>query len=164
MLKYVWRRISMKSEWLTRYVRYAYQLIVVTFVSGCAGPYDSTVSGIVRLDGATVPRGTVAYHPTAGGPAGYARVDEDGSYTVKTGREEGLPAGDYQVTVVASEPPAAQESEGGGPPPPGRPITPPWYRSKDTSGLKFTVEPGDNEINLELTTKPPAGWKPPGRR
>ena len=72
---------------------------------------------------------------------------------MRTGREEGLPSGDYDVTVTANEPPAATQNGGGGPPPPGKAITPIRYRSKATSGLSFVVEPGDNEINLKLTSE-----------
>jgi hypothetical protein len=118
------------------------------------------VTGVVTLDGTVVPRGTVSFQPKAGGPAAYARIEEDGRFVVRTGREEGLPSGDYDVTVTANEPPAVTQTASGGPPPPGKPITPMWYRTKSTSGLSFVVEPGDNEINLELTSQPPAGWNP----
>jgi hypothetical protein len=132
--------------------------------AGCGGAYDSSVTGVVTLDGNVVPRGTVSYQPKAGGPAAYARIEGDGSYSVRTGREEGLPPGDYYVTVTANEPPTAQQTASGGPPPPGKPITPLWYRSRETSGLSYTVESGGNEINLELTSTPPAGWKPGGKK
>lgn len=138
--------------------------LFVATATGCGGAYDSTVSGAVTLDGKTVNRGTVAFHPTAGGPAAYARVSEDGSYYVRTGREEGLPAGEYIATIVANEPPAESHSKLGGPPPPGKSITPRWYRSMKTSGLRFKVEPGSNEFNLELTSQPPPGWNPGRRR
>jgi hypothetical protein len=131
--------------------------------TGCGGMYDSTVSGVVTLDGTPVHRGTVSFHPVAPGPAAYARIEDDGSYEVRTGREEGLPPGDYQVTVISSEPPTISQTATGGPPPAGKPITPLWYRTKDTSGLKFTVASGHNDINLELSTTPPPGWKPRGR-
>ena len=134
--------------------------VVALAMSGCGGTYDSTVSGVVTLDGSNLQRGTVAYHPVAGGPAAYARVSDDGSYHLRTGREEGLPSGEYEVTVVANEPPAERQSKLGGPPPPGKPITPPWYRAAQSSGLRFKIEPGDNDINLELKSQPPAGWKP----
>jgi hypothetical protein len=75
-----------------------------------------------------------------------------------------LPAGKYEVTVIANEMPAVMQTAEGGPPPSGKAITPVWYRSKETSGLKFSVEPGSNEINLELTSQPPAGWNPGRRR
>jgi hypothetical protein len=137
--------------------------LALAVISGCGGPYDASVSGLVTLDGGVVPRGTVAYQPIGSGPAAYGKIDGDGSYTIWTGREAGLPSGEYHVTVTANDPPAVPQTEKGGPPPPGKPITPVWYRSKETSGLKYTVEPGSNEINLELTSQPPAGWKPPGR-
>ena len=137
--------------------------IVLTGSLGCGGVYDSTVSGVVTLDGKAVPRGTVAYQPVAGGPAGYAAIGAGGAYDVRTGREEGLPSGEYDVTVTANEPATERQTAKGGPPPPGKAITPAWYRSKDTSGLRFTVAPGRNEINLDLTSQPPAGWNPRGR-
>jgi hypothetical protein len=133
-------------------------------LTGCGGAYDSSVSGVVTLDGSPIGRGTVAYHPVGGGPAGYARIDENSEYSVRTGREEGLPSGEYDVTVVANEPPAVERTTLGGPPPPGKPITPPWYRSPQTSGLRFAVEEGSNEINLELSTEPPPGYDPRRRR
>jgi hypothetical protein len=128
--------------------------------AGCGGAYNAKVGGNVTLDGSPVPTGTVSFLPTAGGPPAYARIDSSGNYTVRTGREEGLPAGEYAVSVVANEPPAVKATAQGGPPPPGKAITPPWYRSQETSGLKFTVSPGKNVIDLELSSQPPEGWKP----
>jgi len=129
-------------------------------IGGCGGAYDASVSGVITLDGNKINRGTVSYIPIGAGSAAYARVDEDGSYSVQTGRESGLPPGEYDVTVVANEQPAELYSKSGAPPPPGKAITPAWYRTKQTSGLHFTVKPGRNEINLELSSKPPAGWNP----
>ncbi len=139
-------------------------LLLALGMSGCGGAYDSTAYGTVTLDGTIVPRGTVAFHPTSGGPAAYSPIGSSGSYSIRTGREEGLPAGQYQVTVTANEQQAQFESKDGRPMPPGKAITPPWYRTKETSGLSFTVEPGANKLNLELTSQAPAGWKPPRQR
>lgn len=130
--------------------------------AGCGGPYDAAASGVVTLDGTIVPRGTVSFTPVKGGPAAYAVIEENGGYKVRTGREFGLPSGEYQVTIIANEPPAMEKSASGGPPPGGKPITPAWYRMKETSGLKFNINPGGNDVNLELTTKPPSGWKSRG--
>jgi hypothetical protein len=143
---------------------YALCLTSLVNLVGCGGPFDSKVSGKVTLNGASLARGVVTYVPVSGGPAAYAPIDDDGTYVIHTGREAGLPSGDYQVTVAANEPSAERQTSKGGPPPPGKLITPTWYRAKETSGLKFTVQPGKNEINLELTTEPPAGWKPSGRK
>ena len=133
-------------------------------IAGCGGTYDAAVSGKVTIDGNVVPNGTVAFSPVAGGPAAYGRIETTGDYTIRTGREKGLPAGEYQVTVTANEPAKTLQTENGGPPPPGKAITPAWYRTKDTSGLKFVVQSGSNEIHLELKSQPPAGWKPPQRK
>jgi hypothetical protein len=132
--------------------------------TGCGGPFDAAVSGVVTLDGVAVPGGTVTFNPVQGGPAAYARIDEDGAYTVQTGSEAGLPSGEYQVTVSANEPPTTEQISRGGPPPSGKPITPLWYRLKDTSGLRFTVQPGNNEFDLKLTSVPPPGWNARQRR
>lgn len=138
-------------------------LASLLLIAGCGGSYQSSAYGTVTLDGKVVPRGNIAFQPLAGGPAAYAQISEDGSYVVQTGREGGLPAGDYLVSVTANEAPAITQGGNGGPPPPGKLITPVWYRSKETSGLKYTVQPGKNVINLELKSQPPAGWKGTGR-
>jgi hypothetical protein len=135
-------------------------------VVGCGGTYDASVTGKVTLDGNLVPRGTVSFSPSSGtGSSAFGMIDGDGNYVLRTGREEGLPAGQYSVSVVASEP-SPPRGANGGPPPLGKMITPLWYRDIATSGLSYTVTAGSNEINLELNSKPPAGWKPPapGRR
>ncbi len=132
--------------------------------TGCGGTYDATVSGVVKLDGNPVPRGTVSFSPQSAGPSAYGMIQSDGAYVLRTGREEGLPPGQYAVTVVANENPTEARSKGGGPAPLGKPITPEWYRNPATSGLSYAVEDGGNEINLDLTSTPPSGWKPAGRR
>lgn len=131
---------------------------------GCGGPYDAYVSGVATLDGSPLLRGTVSYIPSQPGPASYGVILSDGSYTIKTGREEGLPSGQYVVTVVSKEESDMTSLSEGLPPKPGKNITPPWYRTKQTSTLNLTVEPGSNEINLELTSEAPPDWKPPRRR
>jgi hypothetical protein len=128
---------------------------IVFALAGCGGTYDATVSGVVLLDGTKLTVGTVTYHPVAGGAACYAQVHEDGTYEIRTGRDAGLQSGEYDVTVLALEPPADLHPKGGGPPTPGKPITPSRYGAKQTSGLRVTVESGDNTINLELTSQPP---------
>lgn len=127
---------------------------------GCGGVYDSTVAGSVTLDGKKLSVGTISFHPLAGGPASYAQVNSDGTYAMQTGREQGLKAGEYIVTVEANERPATLRSPDGGPPAVGKRITPPWYGTKQTSGLRYTIEEGRNTINLELTSQAPSGWSP----
>ena len=138
--------------------------LAALLLGGCGGPYDATVSGAVKLQGNPLPRATVAFIPDNPGASAYGMTDAQGNYVVRTGREEGLPAGTYTVSVAANEAPTSGGSKDGGPLPMGKSITPEWYRDPATSGLKYTVESGGNEINIDLTTTPPAGWKPPPAR
>ena len=145
------------------------QLLVCVVASsfvwcGCGGTYDAYVSGTVTLDGSPLPSGSVSYIPDQAGPASYGVILNDGTYVVNTGREEGLPSGAYTVTVVARERSIEDTSGRGLPPKAGERITPIWYGKKKSSPLKFTVDSGSNEINLELTNEPPPDWKPPKRR
>ncbi len=87
---------------LARFTRRCLLLIGIAVLTGCGGGFDSAVHGVVTLDGKVVPRGTVTFHPVSGGPVAYAMISDDGSYAVRTGREKGLPAGEYQVTVTAN--------------------------------------------------------------
>ena len=149
---------------ITRHIQLIWVAVISLAWVGCGGQYDSYVLGVAMLDGSPLPRGTVSYNPTRPGPASYGVIRSDGSYSISTGREEGLPSGDYTVTVVAKEESTADDSNSGLPPKAGKTITPPWYHSKQSSNLKFTVEPGSNEIDLELDSEPPPDWKPPGNK
>lgn len=140
-------------------VRLALLGAVAAGLTGCGGPYDATVSGVVMLNSTPLSRGTVKFTPEQVGPSAYGLIDSSGSYEIMTGREYGLPSGPYIVTVVANEP-SIPNKELGLPPTPGNLITPPWYRDPRHSPLRYNVEPGTNEINLELSSQPPPGWNP----
>ncbi len=144
-------RLSLKK---THCNKLAFSVFYI-FLTGCGGIYDSSVTGLITLDGAPLPRGTVCFNPDADGPSAYGLIQSDGKYTLATGREEGLPSGSYTVTVIANEPSVAKVA--GAIPTPGKPITPRWYRSKNTSPLKYSLEPGTNQIDMQLTSQPPAG-------
>lgn len=123
-------------------------------LAGC-GAHDATVNGSVTLDGERLKSGTISFFPVADGPTAYARIESDGAYELRTGREAGLAPGDYQVTVVAREQRELAATDAAGPPPPGRQLTPNHYRDRKTSGLQYTIEPGHNQIDLELSTAAP---------
>ena len=115
---------------------------------GC-GRYDARVSGTVTLDGKVLDRGIVAYYPESGGVVAYGVIDGNGEYHLMTGRDAGLPPGEYDVTVVANEVPERQPGKSG-PPPPGKRLTAESVSDRRTTDLHYTVEPGGNVIDLEL--------------
>jgi len=119
--------------------------------SGCGASMGATVSGKVTLDGAPLTTGNVMFTPTGQGPAAGGTINPSGVYEITTGTEEGLPPGEYKVTVVATKPapPAAPDK----PPPPPIPITPAKYGRPETTDLKHTVKSGINVIDLELKSK-----------
>ena len=123
--------------------------VTLPVLSGCGGAYDATAYGTVMVNGERLSSGTVAFNPVSQGPPALGVVESDGGYTIKIGRETGLPPGEYIVTVIASER-NLQIPPGGGPPIPGKMLTPLQYSDVSTSNLRYTVEPGSNEINLEL--------------
>jgi hypothetical protein len=127
-------------------------------LTGCGGSNnEATVQGLVTLDGVPVSAGSISFVPSGGGTQAYAMSDDSGNYEAYTGREPGLKPGPYRVTVVARQRPTTNQTETGGPAPAGASITPRWYASPETSGLTFDVKPGSNDINLELSSQPPAG-------
>ncbi len=119
---------------------------------GC-GTYESTVTGLVTIDGAPVDKGTVSFSPKTSsdmGSGAYADIDAEGRYDLRTGGERGLHAGDYLVSVVVSEvlPPPAE----GFPPPGARLISPKKYSNGETSGLECVVERGSNVFDIQMTS------------
>lgn len=137
---------------------------LLLYAAGCSNSGEATVTGSVTLDGSIVPGANITFIPSAGGTQAYAMSDASGNYEVYTGQLPGLKPGEYQVALVARQKPTIEKTEAGGAPPSGAAITPKWYSRADTSGLSFQVQPGSNEINLELTSQAPAGWQDPTKR
>lgn len=92
----------------------------------------------------------VTFHPEGGGPAVYGMIRDDGAYELSTGSEKGLIPGEYRITVVRTDnpPPAAGKT-----PSIGRLVTPKKYSRLETTDLRATIEPGANEIPLNLSSK-----------
>lgn len=124
-------------------------LLVLALLSGCGGAHEASVSGEVYLDGQLLRTGNVTFYPSAGGAAVYGQISEDGTYQLQTGSEAGLNPGEYKVTVVATDNPPAAPGET---PPVGKRITPEKYSLLDQTDLVYNVTPGDNRIDLKLTS------------
>jgi hypothetical protein len=122
---------------------------VVSQLVGCGGAYDASVTGTVTLDGEPLVGGHVTFLAVREGATAYGRTMLDGSYELQTGREMGLQPGEYVVTVVATTTPDPGDDEQI-----GELLTPARYNHADTSGLRFTVERGRNQIDLPLQTSP----------
>ena len=107
-------------------------------LSGCGQPYNASVSGTVTIDGAALRTGTIAFSPIAGGAIAYALIGEDGRYSVRTGSDEGLLAGEYAAAVVAmsGRPPGSKNFRDF-----GTPLVPARYGDPKQSGLRFTIVP-----------------------
>ena len=95
------------------------------------------VTGTVTLNGVPLTNGTVQFHPAARSSIGYATIQSDGSYSARTGNQEGLPAGEYVITVHAN-------AEG------GASKIPPKYTDRRQSDKKITVAEGDVDFDIDL--------------
>jgi hypothetical protein len=122
-------------------------LAICLSLTGC-GNGLAQVSGQVTVDGQPLRGGkgdvrvTIQFRPTDGiGAAAVGLADEYGHYMLATGSQAGIRPGDYFVSCsqsVLGKPKSPSETPD------------PKYANAGTSGLKFTVEPGKNEINLSL--------------
>lgn len=127
--------------------------ILLTAVSalpllGCGLSQEAAVSGTVTLDGKPLQKGMISFYPAEKGPIGYGNIQPDGSYSLRTGSQSGIPAGEYIVTVVAyNDPPPGQVER--------MPtlLTPARYAEKSKSDLRYDVTPGSNAIDVAITSK-----------
>jgi len=136
---------------MSNYVKLVLLLSLIPYIVGCGGK-PASVTGVVTLNGEPLAHGTVGFAPTGPGLRAASEIQSDGTYELQTNREAGLDVGEYAVTVASREP--GQKDPNGGPPMPGPFITPRQYAVASTSGLKYQVESGSNEINIELTGEP----------
>jgi hypothetical protein len=120
---------------------------------GCSrSEFEADVAGKVTLDGASVGPGTVVFVPSDGAsnPA-TGTVQVNGEYFLKSNRIRGLPPGHYKaaVSIIHQDPvPAGERSTV-----PAKLVSPAKYADPATSGLEFDVDPGENTLNIDLSSK-----------
>ena len=143
----------------------AVTLLVSVLLAGSGVSCSSTdsgrfypVRGQVLFKGRPVAGAMVVLHPLGPAAAGQkplAYTDAEGRFGLTTDRPgDGVPAGEYAVTVVWRRP--FYDSEGK----PGPNLLPARYADPKKSGLKATVKSGKNEFIFELEKAAPKEPKP----
>lgn len=141
--------------------------LIAVFLSGCGDDLGyrfplQPASGKVLYQSKPVAKAIVRFHPTdaattkvpdgkTGPPVMLtSETDDNGEFSMSTYvADDGIPAGDYVVTVAMGL--ADSEIEGGD----GKPSKVDLeagkiYRYKNTTTLKATVKPGENKFTFEL--------------
>lgn len=145
-------------------------LLVAYGCGGETGPETHPVTGTVTLDGEPVEGATVSFSPAEGGVrAAVGETDATGRYTLTTMRSgDGAMAGSFNVRVfkyeveegtVATGPPPTEDQEytddyagaAREATPPPENLLPDRYADARGSGLSYTVVPGENTYDIELT-------------
>ena len=119
--------------------------LLCCFVLGCGDSKYKVhpVRGEVYFEGQPAFGATIHFHPVATDhPPAFATVQADGTYELSTyGEDDGAVAGDYLVTInwieeekIDDEVVTSPDRLGG------------RYAKPESSGLKATIEEGENEV------------------
>jgi hypothetical protein len=135
---------------LVRSSYYIATLGLLSVLSGCAGkqgPVSYPVRGNVTLNGKPLAEAFIVLHRIGGDVEGnqkpIAYSSADGTFVISTLKSgDGAPPGEYAITVVLN----ALTTGGEEPVRNGPNTLPPKYAKPETSGLKFRVTEGENEI------------------
>lgn len=125
-------------------------VLLVFSVSGCLkrGPQLAPVKGKVTYKGKPLPFGSVILQPAAGQPA-IGAIQSDGTFQVQTpGHGDGAPVGVNRIQIICYE--KIEPKTPGGEIGMGKSLIPQKYTSYTTSGLTIDVQPGGNDLILDL--------------
>lgn len=120
---------------------------------GCGNSDFAAVTGVVTLNGTPLDGGSILFSPETSGPLAFGTIASDGTYEMQSaGGVKGLRPGKYIATVTHRS----------GRPSPGMTLAqiqalekvPIRYTTPETSDLHTEALPGENKIDLELTSKP----------
>jgi hypothetical protein len=157
----------------------ALAISAILLMSGCfnSGPtvVTGTVNGKVQLDGRPLAPGcVVVFNPNSiGADTASGLIQENGTYVAASGVHDGIPVGEYKVTIQppAMEEKAKEELEKKNSTAiltalvnrdrkalknidnPQAAIVPIKYWTLGTSDLSFTVKEGKNDANFDLTAE-----------
>lgn len=113
------------------------------------GPPKFPTTGLLTNGGKPVADAQVVFHSTELRMARAAVTESDGTFTVRAGTGNGLPAGTYLVVVRASPVGATEEEMVEY----RRSDIPKIYWMKQTSPLEITIEQGNNLVEIDLGKK-----------
>lgn len=118
---------------------------------GCSDtnqPSVVPVSGQVTVDSKPATNAIITFADTEKGFAAVATIAEDGSYQMRSQYGNGVPPGEYLVSV--SPPSTRDELDRTIPLPPGTATIPQKYHSSLTSKLKADVKAGESTFDFNL--------------
>ncbi len=125
----------------------------------CAGCGDSStdsrafaqVKGTVKYHGGLLKSGRVNFVPVAGGNPASGVINPDGTYTMMTTQPgDGVVPGEYKVGVFNRKDDAPDNLDPGKPIPKSPDDVAEKYENPNTSEVKVTVNPGKNDIPIDL--------------
>jgi hypothetical protein len=124
--------------------------LLLALVAGC-GPGSGRVTGKVLYKDQPVTSGRVVFE--GAGRVESGDITSDGTYRI-----ESAPVGDVKIGVITERPftpPSGNQVEAGksarkGPPTQTGVVVPDKYRNTATSGLTYTVGPGEQEHDIVL--------------
>ena len=133
--------------------RYCICSLLLCCLGGCLNSDQVTIApvvGQVKIDGQPVVNAVIAFEDPATGFAAMGKIETDGKYVLRSQYGNGIPPGEYRVTV--SPPPSRDDQDREIPPVPGATKIPPKFQQGATSGMTANVEDGENTLDFDLTT------------
>ena len=122
--------------------------------AGCDGgtPLTAPTQGVVELDGTPLTHGTIRFVPK-GGRSGHGIIQSDGTFSVSTfGDGDGALIGANNISVVSWEGSTGETLDGGRYTAPTKSLIPSEFNRPHTSGLKYEVVDGENNLRVRLSS------------
>ncbi|MAT73338.1 MAG: hypothetical protein CMJ58_27960 [Planctomycetaceae bacterium] len=119
-------------------------LVAIVAASGCSDglPHRVPVSGVVKIDGKPLDRGSIMIVPADDRPAG-GSIGPDGRFTLTSYElNDGVVTGTHQVAVQSNIHIDERTTKW---------LTPKKYGDPKTSGLTVTIEEPTDDLVIELT-------------
>jgi uncharacterized membrane protein len=128
-------------------------LVVLILISGCGRSASGRVSGVVTLDGKTLPNAAINFYPTESGSPAVGMTDANGRYELAISHSvKGVAPGNYKITIstLRSEQETYESDT-----PKIIPAVPEYVAKKltdpATTDLFKEVKSGRQEINFNLS-------------
>ena len=138
------------------YAKYFWLLLVFSsLLLGCSESRTATVHGSVKVDSAVLNAGWVVFRNESNTLQGV--IQSGGLYALSHRGSANLPCGEYGVVLVPPEPKNEVDPSTGAVRPgiiPDERLYPLRCRTMEWSGVRYTLDPGDQVIDLNFNADP----------